>query len=325
MKRRLTAWLLCGLLLFLPGCGAEAESEESADLIQVGVVQLGAESDWRVANSESVRAVFTEEKGYELLFTDARQKQENQITAIRRLIQQQVDYIILMPLAETGWDSVLQEAREAGIPVILADRQIDVADESLFTAWLGSDFQGEGEMAVSWMEERFGDQPVNILHVQGTLDSSAQLGRTAALEAGARRNGNWEILTQIDGDFTRAKTYEGVKAYLREHHPEIQVAYCENDSEAFGVIQALEEEGYRLGGETGVQVIAFDATRTGLAACLEGKIALEVECDPLMGEPLEELIRRLEAGETPEKYTYLEERAFTKADLSERMIAERPY
>lgn len=321
--------LLLGLLGLLAGCGQpqQTDGQDSLDdsLIQVGIIQVGAESDWRVANSESVKAAFTEENGYELLFTDARQKQENQITAIRRLIQQRVDYIILMPIEEAGWDSVLQEAKDAGIPVIVADRQVNVEDESLYTAWVGSDFQREGAQAADWMEKRFGDEPVHILHIQGTLGSTAQLGRTAALEQRVEEHDNWQILAQLNGDFTRAKTYEALKEYLSTSHPEIQVAYCENDSEAFGAIQALEEEGYSIGGEDGVQVISFDGTRSGLEACLGGEIALNIECNPLLGEQLRQIIEQLEAGETPEKYTYVAGKVFTADNLTETIIAQRPY
>ena len=140
----------------------------------MGVCQVGAESDWRVANSESMKAVFTEENGCQLLFQDAQQKQENQFVALRRFIQQQVDYIVLMPIMETGWDSVLEEAREAGIPVILVDRMVDVKDETLYAAHIGSDFYREGRVAVNWMEERFAGQPVSVVHIQGTMGSTAQ-------------------------------------------------------------------------------------------------------------------------------------------------------
>ena len=134
MKRQILILLLAAALL-LGGCRPNAEAPEAAEdkLIVVGISQVGAESDWRVANTESMKAVFTEENGYRLLFEDARQIQENQIRAVRRFIQQRVDYIIIMPLSETGWDSVLQEAKDAGIPVILADRTVDVEDDSLYT------------------------------------------------------------------------------------------------------------------------------------------------------------------------------------------------
>ena len=290
--------------------------------------QVGAESDWRVANSESMKAVFTEENGYRLLFEDARQKQENQITAIRRFIQQQVDYIVLMPISETGWDSVLQEAREAGIPVILVDRMVDVEDESLYVAHIGSDFWREGEAAVDWIAGTYPDRgtPVRIVHIQGTLGSTAQLGRTAALVEAAEAHESWELLAQLDGDFTQAKAYEVMTEYL-ERLPagyEIDVVYCENDNEAFGAIQALEEGGY-ICGSGGVDVITFDATRNALTECMKGRISLAVECNPLLGPLVEETIQALEAGQTPERHRYAEERTFTPDQLTEAFIAGRTY
>ena len=244
MRRILWAALLLAGLLTCPACGARQHPQtDAADegLIVIGMCQVGAESDWRVANSESMKAVFTEENGYRLLFEDARQKQENQITAIRKFIQQQVDYIVLMPISETGWDSVLQEAKEAGIPVILVDRMVDVEDASLYAVHIGSDFRKEGARAAGWIAEAFEDAegPVRIIHIQGTLGSTAQLGRTEALEEAAAVHENWEILARLDGDFTQAKTYEVMTEYLRSLPGDIDVVYCENDNEYFGAIQAL--------------------------------------------------------------------------------------
>lgn len=174
MKRAFLTALLALSFVFGSACGAGTNLQgdsSNEDLTVIGMCQVGAESDWRVANSESMKAVFTEESGYRLLFEDARQKQENQITAIRKFIQQQVDYIVLMPISESGWDSVLQEAKEAEIPVILVDRMADVGDESLYAAHIGSDFLKEGRLAAAWMEDAFreAEGPVRIIHVQGTL------------------------------------------------------------------------------------------------------------------------------------------------------------
>lgn len=202
---------LLAVLCLLASCAPRPQPpDEEPVLTVIGVSQVGSESGFRVANSESIRSVFTEEAGYHLLFEDARQKQDNQIAAIRKFIQQQVDYILLMPLCVTGWDSVLQEARDAGIPVILVDRMAQVEDDSLYAAHVGSDFRWEGEQAIAWLEESFQDEarPVHILHIQGTLGSSAQLERTAALEKAVAAHENWTLLAQLDGDFTQAKTYD---------------------------------------------------------------------------------------------------------------------
>lgn len=323
MKRWITVVLILSLLL--SGCG-QKEPEPVEELIVVGASQIGAESDWRVANSESLKTALSEENGYRLLFEDARQIQENQIMAVRKFIQQQVDYIVLMPLNETGWDSVLQETRNAGIPVILVDRMASVEDESLYTAHVGSDFYAQGKRAMDWMEKRYANRSsVGIIHIQGTLGSTAQLGRTSALENVVKQHDNWQILAQLDGDFTQAKTYEVMCGYL-DSMPEgqkINVVYCENDNEAFGAIEALEQRGYTCGRD--VDVICFDATRTALELCMDGKIALAVECNPLLGPMVADIIQTLEAGKIPKKVNYVEETMFTKDILTEELIAARTY
>lgn len=326
MKKIFIAFF-CALVFTLCGCGEEVVVAESPaeELPVIGISQVGAESDWRHANTESMKSVFSEENGYRILFEDARQKQENQILAMRKFIHQQVDYIVLMPIGEYGWEPVLQDAREAGIPVILVDRMVDVDDDSLYTAHVGSDFYRQGQMATEWMEARYAEaEELSILHILGTRESTAQLGRTEALENAVDAHENWRIIAQLDGDFTQAKAYSVVSRYLDENPgAEIDLVYCENDNEAYGAIEALEERGYACGVD--VDIISFDATRRCLQLCLEGKIALAVECNPLLGPPAEEIIRMMESGESPEKQLYVSERCFTKDQLSEEFIASREY
>lgn len=313
------------LALLFTGC-MNVESQDD-DLIVIGMSQTGAESDWRAANTESMRAVFTEENGYRLIFDDARQQQENQITSIRRFIQEQVDYIVVMPISENGWDAVLEEAYEAGIPVIIVDRMVDIADESFMAAHLGADFYAEGMRAVNWMENHFADnQSLNIVHIQGTLGSSAQIGRTEALLDAVSSNSRWNIINTMDGDFTQAKTYEVMHEYLAscEVLPVIDVVYCENDNEAFGAIRALGEFGYDIG-EGGTEVISFDATRQALLYCREGKISLCVECNPLLGPLVESCIMALERGDAVDRYQYVEEGCFTTADIAQELLDSRSY
>lgn len=323
MKRLFVLGL--ALIVLLCGCNKSNNQSQEDDLIVIGISQVGAESDWRVANSESMKSVFTEENGYRLLFEDARQTQENQIIAVRKFIQQQVDYIILLPIYETGWDSVLQEARDANIPVILVDRMATVTDETLYLAHVGSDVYDQGSKAVQWLEETYNNTPINIIHIQGTLGSTPQIGRTKALENGVAKHENWQILTQMDGDFTRAKTYEILCSYLDSLEPEmpIDIVYCENDNEAFGAIEALEEHGYVCGED--VDIICFDGTRGALELCLAGKIAMVVESNPMLGPLVEEIIQEKEAGKTPEKHYYIYEQWYTEDKISEEMIAERLY
>lgn len=321
--------LLVSAALLLCGCTADEVTGEQPreELVVIGLSQVGAESDWRVANSESMKRVLSEQNGYRLLFDDARQIQENQIMAIRKFIQQKVDYIVLLPLSETGWDSVLKEARDAGIPVILVDRMVSVEDESLYTAHVGSDFLAQGQRAVEWMEQQYGasDAPLNIVHIQGTIGSTAQIGRTAALDQGVEKHPNWRIITRLDGDFTQAKSFEVMNRYLDTlpAGQTVDVIYCENDNEAFGAIEALEAHGYVCGRD--VDVICFDATRRALEMCMEGRISVAVECNPLLGPLAESIVQCLERGETPPRSSHVEEQVFTRDMLTEELIRQREY
>ena len=208
---------IISLLCFLAGCSpaesAEAESVDTEEkLIVVGFSQVGAESDWRTANSESMRSVFTKENGFDLIFEDAQQKQTNQITAIRSFIQRDVDYIVLAPVTETGWDTVLSEAKEAGIPVIIVDRQVEVSDEDLFTCWIGSDFELEGKKVCMWMSKYFnkkGVKPenVHIVDIQGTLGSTAQIGRTKGSQPKTGRGKSETVCTKHTTVYPQLTTY----------------------------------------------------------------------------------------------------------------------
>jgi len=301
--------------------GTEADTS-SGGLVTVGFSQVGAESDWRTANTESMKSTFTEENGYTLIFDDAQQKQDNQITAIRNFIQQEVDYIVLAPIAETGWDTVLQEAKDAGIPVIIVDRMIDVSDDSLFTSWVGSDFRAEGDKAVAWLEEEYADaDTLNIVHLQGTIGSSAQIGRTEALDAGIEANDTWNLVAQQTGEFTQAKGQEVMESILKQNS-EIDVVYAENDNMAFGAIDAA---GKTVGVDGDITIISFDATNAGLQMVLDGKINYNVECNPLHGPRVAELIEMLENGETPEKLNYVEEEAFDARTFTQEDFDARAY
>ena len=232
-----------------------------------------------------------------------------------------------MPITEDGWDAVLKEAKDAGIPVILVDRMVNVKDESLITAHVGSDFYAEGRKATDWMKKKYADaEKVNIIHIQGTKGSTPQIGRTAALDDAVKSSANWKVIARMDGDFTEAKTYEVMKEYLsnRESLPQIDVVYCENDNEAFGAIKALEGFGYTCG-KDGVSVISFDATYNALVYCQKGKIAMTVECNPLLGPLVESVIKTIESGQKPEKNRYVEETAFLPEDITEELLASRKY
>lgn len=296
----------------------ETEETEEKGTIVVGFSQVGAESDWRSANTESMKSAFSRENGYELIFEDGQQKQTNQIMAIRTFIQQEVDYIILAPVTETGWDTVLQEAKDAGIPVIIIDRRVDVSDENLFTCWVGSDFELEGKKAAEWlnqyaMAEGIASEDIHIVNIQGTIGASAQIGRTKALSDAAREHG-WDLIAEVPGDFTQAKGKEVMESFLRQYH-NINVVYCENDNEALGAIEAIEAAGKEVGSDiTGgeIMVISFDGVNEeAIGYVKKDKITFTVECNPFHGPRVEAIIRLLESGETPEKFSYVDEEVFS--------------
>ena len=311
----LTATMVCGMSV-VPAVGVAAAD----DTITVGFSQVGAESDWRTANTESMKSTFSEENGYELIFDDAQQKQENQLTAIRNFIQQEVDYILLAPVTETGWDTVLQEAKDADIPVIIVDRMVDVSDDSLYTTWIGTDSLLEGRKAAEWLNayttaKGIDAKDVNIVDIQGTIGSTAQIGRSKGLEEGVDNYG-WNLLAQQSGEFTQAKGQEVMESMLKQYD-NINVVYCENDNEAFGAIDAIEAAGKTVGSDIAngeIMVISFDTTNAGLTDTLAGKITCDVECNPLHGPRAEELIKALEAGEEVEKLNYVDEEIFAHDD-----------
>ena len=318
-KKILAAFMAAAMVAGMSAINVAAE-EEGGDVITVGFSQVGAESDWRTANTESMQTTFSEENGYELIFSDAQQKQENQLTAVRNFIQQEVDYILLAPVTETGWDTVLQEAKDAGIPVIIVDRMVDVSDDSLYTTWIGTDSLLEGRKAAEWLNayataKGIAPEDLHIVDIQGTIGSTAQIGRTQGLEEGVEKYG-WDLLEQQSGEFTQAKGQEVMESMLKKYD-NINVVYCENDNEAFGAIDAIEAAGKTVGTdiEAGeILVISFDTTNAGLTNVLDGKIACDVECNPLHGPRAEALIQALEAGEEVEKLNYVDEEIFAFDD-----------
>ena len=336
IKKILCSVLLATCMLFsLTACGSsngskdakKADDSSKSGNITVGFSQVGAESDWRTANSTSMKETFSEENGYTLIFDDAQQKQENQIKAIRNFIQQEVDYIVLAPVTETGWDTVLQEAKDADIPVIIVDRMVDVSDDSLYTTWIGTDSLLEGRKAAEWLNayttaKGIDAKDVNIVDIQGTIGSTAQIGRSKGLEEGVDNYG-WNLLAQQSGEFTQAKGQEVMESMLKQYD-NINVVYCENDNEAFGAIDAIEAAGKTVGSDIAngeIMVMSFDTTNAGLTDTLAGKIACDVECNPLHGPRAEELIKALEAGEEVEKLNYVDEEIFATDDTVDKVKA----
>lgn len=326
--------LMCGILLLFMvtifmGCttfGPGTKLETCQDLIEgdyivVGFSQIGSESIWRTANTASIQNALCKENGFFLQFHNARQKQENQIKAMRSFISQRVDYIVFSPVMQDGWETVLQEAKGAGIPVIVVDRKVSVKNDSLYTTWVGTDSRKEGEKAGEWLEEYLASEgrsedDINIVVLQGTIGSSVQLGRRMGFDSIADKHPNWHILKQESADFTIAKGKEVMEMMLNRYQ-DIDVVVSQNDDMTFGAIEAIEEAGLVPGKGGDITVISFDAVHEALELVAEGKINVDVECNPEQGEYVKNIIEKLEKGEPVEKEYYVEENVFTSENVLE--------
>ncbi|MBS0435194.1 MAG: ABC transporter substrate-binding protein [Proteobacteria bacterium] len=262
--------------------------------IVLGFSQIGAESEWRTANSESIKAS-AKEHGIELKFSDAQQKQENQIKAIRSFIAQKVDVIAFSPVVESGWGTVLREAKAAKIPVILTDRAVNEKDDSLWVAFMGSDFVEEGRKAGRWLLENYkGQGDVNIVELQGTVGSAPAIDRKKGFEEILAGQPRFKIIRSQTGDFTRAKGKEVMEAFLKAEGKKINVLYAHNDDMAIGAIQAIEEAGLKPAKD--IVIISVDAVKGAFQAMMAGKLNVSVECSPLLGPQLMQAVKDLKAG-----------------------------
>lgn len=320
----LMGWLLAGCMrtsLEKPEGDTLTPMDES--LIVVGVSQVGSESVWRTANTASIQNVFTKENGYFLLFKNARQKQENQIKALRSFISQRVDYIVFSPITESGWETVLQEAREANIPVILIDRKVNIPDDSLYVSWIGSDFINEGRMAGEALEkcliqQKRQDDSIHIVVLQGTKGATSTIGRTEGFASVADTHENWHVLEQADAQFTTAKGEEEMERLLNRYE-RIDVLISQNDDMTFGALEAIRNDGRPVGGRDGMIIISFDAVDNALKLVEEGLIAADIECNPNQGEYVEEVIKRMETHQSVAKLYFVPEQVFTAENVGERL------
>lgn len=333
---------MCFSLVIAAGCGAsdtnssDSESSESAQstsandsgsnkLITIGFSQVGAESDWRVANTASMKSALSEKNGFKLIFADAQQKQENQIKAVRDFISQDVDVIAIAPVTETGWETVLGEAKDADIPVIIVDRMIKVSDDSLFSCWVGSDFQKEGVNAAEWlvnyMKEKGKTDKQNVVVLQGTIGSSAEIGRTKGFGDTIKKYDNFNILAQQTGEFTQAKGQEVMESFLKQYN-DIDVVIAQNDNMAFGAIDALKAAGKAPGKD--VTIVSFDAVKAAFKSMIAGDMNVSVECNPLHGPRVAELAKKLMNDEKVEKIQYVDEKVYP-AEIAEKELPNRQY
>lgn len=320
--KRCFALALCALaVLGMGGCGRPEPVPEQPKVI-VGFAQLGAESGWRVGNTKDIQAA-AERAGVQLMYKNAEQKQENQIKAIRAFIASQVDVIAFAPIVEDGWDNVLREAKEAGIPVLLTDRFIQTRDESLFVGFIGSDFLQEGKAAGEFLlEKTAGRDCVRILQITGTEDSTPMKQRKQGFEQAVAGDPKYELFQTISGDFLRSKGKECMRNVLRETR-DIDVLYSHNDAMTLGAIEAIEEAGLVPGKD--IIIITVDGEQGAIDLLKAGKINCVVECTPLIGDVIMDLAKKLAAGESIPRITYSTERTFSEYDSDLQSLPPRGY
>jgi len=292
--------------------------------ITLGFSQIGAESEWRTANTESIKQA-AKDAGIDLKFSDAQQKQENQIKAIRGFIAQKVDVIAFSPVVESGWETVLKEAKSAGIPVILSDRAVDVKDDTLWVSFMGSDFVEEGRRAANWLVEDLNKKgvkgDVNIVELQGTVGSAPAIDRKKGFEEILKSHPNLKVTRSQTGDFTRAKGKEVMEAFLKADKT-IKVLFAHNDDMAIGAIQAIEEAGLKPGKD--ITIVSIDAVKGAFEAMMAGKLNCSVECSPLLGPQLMEATKDLVAGKKLPKRIVTKEGVFP-AEVAAKEFPSRKY
>ena len=291
-RRTLLATMLAASFAVAMPLSAFAEKK-----IILGFSQIKTESEWRTANTNSIKDTAAKE-GIDLKFSDAQQKQENQIKALRSFIAQKVDVIAFAPVVESGWDTVLKEIKTAKIPVILTDRSVDSKDTSLYVTFMGSDFTEEGRKAGRWLLEKSkgmkGD--IHVVELQGTVGSGPAIDRKKGFEEIIKAEPRIKIIRSQTGDFTRAKGKEVMEAFLKAEGKKINVLYAHNDDMAIGAIQAIEEAGLKPSKD--ITIISVDAVKGAFEAMMAGKLDVTVECSPLLGPQLMSAVKDLMAGKT---------------------------
>ncbi len=320
MNKRVCGFVvsILGVACFIAGCSRQ-ETETEKRLV-VGFSQVGAESEWRTAETNSIREE-ADKRGIILKFADAQQKQANQIKAVRSFISQKVNVIALAPVVETGWEPILREAKEASIPVVLVDRGVQVSDDSLYVTLIASDFVEEGSRAARWLAQKMNGRG-NIIELQGTTGSAPAIDRQKGFAAELAKYPDMKIIKSQSGDFTRKGGKEVMEAFVKAEGRNINAVYAHNDDMALGAIQALDEAGIRAG--TDVILISIDAVRGAFEAMVAGKLNATVECNPLFGPILFDTIDKILKGESLPKYIKNEDQLFEQSQAA-ALIHERKY
>src|SRR4051794_8566647 len=315
--------------LMLTACGSSdggAAKAKDDGKITMGFAQVGAESGWRTANTKSIQETAKSE-GVDLKFSDAQQKQENQIKAIRSYIQQKVDVIAFSPVVETGWDTVLLEAKRAGIPVILTDRSVDSDDTSLYKTFLGSDFIEEGKKAGQWVVDNAKDADTNsdgkidVVQLEGTTGAAPAIDRGEGFADAIKADPSIKVIASQTGDFTRDGGKQVMESFLQSND-DIDVLFAQNDDMGLGAIEAIEAAGKKPGKD--IKIITVDAVHDGMVALSEGKINFIVECSPLLGPQLMDIAQKVLDGEEVEPRILTEETTFTQEQAIEA-LPDRQY
>ena len=324
----IAATLLAGALCLAPAQCQSAETpgsgkEKSRKPVTVGFSQIGAESGWRTAETQSIRSEAAR-RGVNLKFSDAQQKQENQIKALGTFIAQRVDTIILAPVVEAGWEPVLKRAKAEKIPVILVDRGVNVSDDSLYTTLIASDFVAEGKMAGEWLAKKLNGRG-NVVELQGTPGAAPAIDRKKGFEEALKNFPDLKIIKSQTGEFTRAKGKEVMEAFLKSAQgggAKIDAVYAHNDDMALGGIQAIEEAGLKPG--TDILVVSIDGIRPAFDAMVAGKLNCTVECNPLLGPAAFDAVEAALAGKPLPKKTIVKDQIFDQA-VAKDLITTRQY
>jgi galactofuranose transport system substrate-binding protein len=298
--------------------GSGSAKKTYKDLV-VGYAQIGAESEWRTANTLSIQES-ANDLGVELKFSDAQQKQENQIKAIRSFIAQKVDVIGVSPVVETGWETVFKEVKDAGIPLILVDRHANVP-EDLFTAFIGSDFTLEGQNACKEMAQLLNHKG-NIVELEGTVGSAPANDRKTGFHDCLKQYPDMRVLASQSGDFTRAKGKEVMQVFLKSYGAQINALYAHNDDMALGAIQAIEEAGLKPGVD--IKIVSVDAVRGAFEAMIAGKLNVTVECNPLLGPQFFETALKIVNHEPIDKWVKSKEGIYHQ-DTAKSELPKRKY
>lgn len=302
----------------LASCGKKSEGEKSGESggkkkIVVGFSQIGAESGWRTANTDSIKSE-AKNRGIDLVFSDAQQKQENQIKALRSFIAQGVDVIAFSPVVETGWEPVLQEIKKAKIPVILSDRAVDVSDNALYVTFIGADFVEEGRRAANWLAKASGGKAM-IAELVGTPGSAPAIDRKKGFEEVLAKYPDMKIIKSQSGDFTRAKGKEVMESFLKSPEAkQITALFAHNDDMALGAIQAMEEAGVKPGKD--ILIVSIDGVRGAFEAMAAGKLNCTVECNPLIGPQLFDAVDAIMAKKELPKRTVVQEGVFEQSQAA---------